>query len=389
MSTGIGIGFDWRAALDQALGDDPPAAPALAMVFASSHFHPAFVDILAEVRERLAPGHLIGCSGQAVIGGAREVEGQPALSVLALELPGAELKTAHMTRGQVAALGTPESWHAALDVAPEDVNAWLVLSDPFTFDPDALLAGLGSAYPGKVIVGGMASSFGVGQNTQLFHGGNVLHEGALLLAVGGGWTVQAVVSQGAAPIGQTWTITESDRNVIRAIGGRPPLEVLIETMRDLEPSLQQRASRNLLVGLAMDEYRDTFGRGDFLIRNLIGVDQASGAIAIGDQPRVGQTVQFQVRDAHAADEELTHLLGEARAALGETQPAGALLCACNGRGAGLFGMPNHDAEAVAGAFGALPLAGFFCNGEIGPVGGKHFVHGFTASIAFFVPVAGA
>jgi small ligand-binding sensory domain FIST len=196
-----------------------------------------------------------------------------------------------------------------------------------------------------------------------------------------------VVSQGAEPIGQSWTITDVEQNIVKTIGGRPALEVLIETLQGLPAPVQERASRNLLAGLAMDEYRDEFRRGDFLIRNLVGVDQETGAIAVGTYPRVGQTIQFQVRDARAADEELAEMLGGAVEALGETA-AGALLCSCNGRGAGLFGEPHHDATAVAKRFGQLPVAGFFCNGEIGPVGGRNFVHGFTASIAFFVPKGG-
>jgi small ligand-binding sensory domain FIST len=217
--------------------------------------------------------------------------------------------------------------------------------------------------------------------------GEMLRSGALLLSVGGAWTVKAVVSQGAEPIGETWTVTAAERNLVATLGGRPALQVLIETVRALEPAAQQRASRNLLVGIAMDEYRDEFGRGDFLIRNLVGVDQQSGAIAIGANARVGQTLQFQVRDAAAADDELDAMLMSASLDLHGSSPAGALLCSCNGRGAGLFGEPHHDATAVAKRFGPLPVAGFFCNGEIGPVGGKTFVHGFTASIGFFVPVA--
>ena len=219
----------------------------------------------------------------------------------------------------------------------------------------------------------------------LFEGGNLAPGGALLLAVGGGWTVHPVVSQGAAPIGESWTITEAERNIVVAIGGRPALDVLMETLRALPPDVQERAGRNLLCGLAMDEYADELGRGDFLIRNLLGVDRERGAVAINDNVRVGQTLQFQLRDAEAATEEFNALLDKAREAMGG-EPAGGLLCACNGRGQGMFGAPDHDAAAVADRLGPVPIAGLFCNGEIGPVGGTPFVHGFTASLALFVPV---
>jgi small ligand-binding sensory domain FIST len=161
--------------------------------------------------------------------------------------------------------------------------------------------------------------------------------------------------------------------------------VLTETMQALPDDVRERAARNLLVGLAMDEYRDEFRRGDFLIRNIMGADRESGAIAIGAYPRVGQTIQFHMRDAEAADDELRLMLEAAGLAMHGAGPAGAVVCSCNGRGQGLFGAPDHDAAAVQQRFGALPVAGFFCNGEIGPVGGTNFVHGFTASIGFFVP----
>jgi small ligand-binding sensory domain FIST len=151
--------------------------------------------------------------------------------------------------------------------------------------------------------------------------------------------------------------------------------------------VQIRARTNLLVGLAADEYRDRFGRGDFVIRNLLGVDHASGALALSATPRVGQTVQFQIRDAGAADDELRTMLSATHTELGGRSPVAALLCSCNGRGTGLFGTPDHDALALAGEFGSVPAAGFFCNGEIGPVGGVPFLHGFTASIGLIVPTS--
>ena len=203
-----------------------------------------------------------------------------------------------------------------------------------------------------------------------------------MIGLGGAVRVTPVVSQGCEPIGEAWTITDAERNIVRAIGGRPAYEVLADTIQALGAPQRERVRRNLLVGLAMDEYRDEFGRGDFLIRNLMGVDQSSGAIAVAAEVKVGQTLQFQIRDARAADEELRAMLGAARddGPLADAAPA-ALLFACNGRGAGLFGGPDHDARTVRDILGDVPLAGLFCNGEIGPVGPKTFIHGFTASLA--------
>jgi small ligand-binding sensory domain FIST len=176
-----------------------------------------------------------------------------------------------------------------------------------------------------------------------------------------------------------------ERNVLRKIGNRPALDVLRETLKGLSEDMRARATRNLLVGLAMNEYRERFEQGDFLIRNFMGMDQESGAIAIGALPEPGQTIQFQIRDAQAADQDLKRQLAAARSRVDPDLVAGALLCTCNGRGVGLFGTPDHDARTVSEEFGPIPLAGFFCNGEIGPVGGQTYLHGFTASLALFVP----
>ena len=208
--------------------------------------------------------------------------------------------------------------------------------------------------------------------------------GAVALAMSGPYTVRTIVSQGAAPIGETWIITGARGPIIETIAQRPAYQVLEDTVRALSPEMQQRAQRNLLVGLAMNEYQSEFRRGDFLIRNLTGIDRERGTLAVGALPRVGQTIQFQVRDPEAADEDLRELLGRAREALGGSEPVGALLCSCNGRGVGLFGEPDHDARTLADLLGPIPVAGFFCNGEIGPVGEQNFLHGFTASIALVI-----
>ncbi|MCX6023583.1 MAG: FIST C-terminal domain-containing protein, partial [Chloroflexi bacterium] len=261
-----------------------------------------------------------------------------------------------------------------------------LLADPFRMDCDALVEGLSAAYPGLPVMGGLASGDPRVQRSHVFLNDQVFSEGGVALAVGGALTVETVVAEGATPIGEAWTVTAAEANVIGAIGRRPAYELLMETLMALPEALRRRAQQNLLVGLAINEYRDSFGRGDFLIRNLLGADRQSGALAIGALPRVGQTMQFQIRDAESADQDLRELLAAAKRQLGERQPLAALLCACNGRGRGLFGAPDHDARAVAELLGPLPLAGFFCNGEIGPVGGANHLHGYTASLALLAPV---
>lgn len=381
---------DWAEAL-RGVGLDeggPAPGPDLALFFAS----PEYSDLerlVAEAYRRTAASVLIGCSGQGVVGPSREVEGEAAVSLLNLMLPGAELHPKHVENGDIALLRTAEAWQQWLGLPLRRVNALLVLADPFTFDPEALIEGLTTAYPDATILGGLASGEAGTRGTALFMNGEVYTSGAVVLAVGGAYTVQAVVAQGAAPIGEPWTITKVEQNILHTIGNRPALQVLEETLYGLSPEMRDRAARNLLVGLAMDERRDTFQQGDFLIRNLLGGDRQSGALAINALPESGQTIQFQIRDAEAADQDLRRQLSAARERLEGTEVVGAMLCTCNGRGEGLFGTPDHDARAVAETLGAVPLAGFFCNGEIGPVGSRTYLHGFTASLALFVKQAPA
>ncbi len=365
-----------------AVGQD--AAVDLCFLFASHKFADDFGILLAEASDATGARVMIGCSGQGVIGVGREIEDEPALAMLALQLPGATLSPVRITQADVERRRKPEDWHAVTGVSPEGANAWFVFGDPFTLDAERLLALFSEAYPGTPLVGGMASGDFQRRATHLFLHRQVYDHGAVALALGGAYTVRTVVSQGCTPIGEPWIITGADGQFILTIARRPAYEVLVDTLRKLPPAMQERARGNLLVGIAMDEYREEFRRGDFLIRNLLGVDRDRGALAVGAMPRVGQTVQFQIRDRATADEDLNEMLALASAA-SEDRPVAALLCSCNGRGVGLFGVPDHDAGAVARRLGPVPVAGFFCNGEIGPVGSRNFLHGFTASIALVVP----
>jgi small ligand-binding sensory domain FIST len=371
--SGLGLGMDWRLALDAAL--DGALAPLdgeaadLLVLFVSAAYGDDYADVLAEAGRRSKAREVVGCSASGIIALEREVEDEPGVAALALRLPPGALL-------EVSGQGRP------VQLAQQDCTGLIVLADPFTTDAMALIESLEQGYPGVPIVGGMATGEPGVRATHVFRGGQVM-TGAVVIALGGTVGLQPVVSQGCEPIGENWTITDVDGHLVKTIGGRPAYEVLVETVRGLDAERRERVNGNLLVGLAMDEYRDQFGRGDFLIRNLLGADPQTGAIAVAAETHVGQTLQFQIRDARAADEELRSMLG----AVDEThKPAAALLFACNGRGAGLFGAPNHDARTVHSMLGPLPLAGLFCNGEIGPVGTRTFIHGFTASLALLATV---
>lgn len=376
----------WESALRQALDrTDGLQHVDVAIFFASSFYAEHFPAMLAQVREATGNALLIGCAGQAIIGADQELEDVPALSLLMLELPGARLSPVRFTQSMLEKCETPLAWRKCLDVQLNDVNAWLVFADPFHLEVEHLLDGMAGAYGECPVLGGLASSSDpAARHTHIFLNDQVFTDGGVGLALGGPYTLLPLVSQGCEPIGETWTITGVRDNLIQTISNRPAYDMLVETFKSLPYDVQQRAQRNLLVGLAADEYLETFQRGNFLVRPLIGVERGTDALAIGALPRIGQTVQFQMRDATAADLDLTELLDQVSATLGHQLPIAGVLCSCNGRGVDLFGTPNHDARAVTRQLGMFPLAGLFCNGEIGPVGPRAFLHGFTASLALVI-----
>jgi small ligand-binding sensory domain FIST len=233
------------------------------------------------------------------------------------------------------------------------------------------------------IVGGMASGASEPGGNGLLTADQVYHEGAVAVRIHGPVAIRSVVSQGCRPIGKHYVITKARQNIIQELGGKPAMTQLQELFAELTAEEQQLMQNGVHVGRVINEYQDQFERGDFLVRNVIGADPNSGAIAIGEYVRPGQTVQFHVRDASSADEELRELLATSRTKAGPA--AGGLLFTCNGRGTRLFETPNHDAGVVTATLGSIPLAGFFAQGEIGPIGGRNFLHGFTASVVLFAP----
>jgi small ligand-binding sensory domain FIST len=376
---------DWRVALPRLLNPLAGIASDAVFLFASYHHSAAFGDMLSEVRRHTGSPVVVGCSGMGIVGMDRELENQPAISLLSLSLPGAKLGVARFTQGMIDADPEGSDLGRRIGISRDDVNGWLLFADPFRIDGDGLLAALSKAYPGAPISGGFASPGPEDRRTWIFLNGELYSDGAVGLAVGGDYELLPIVSQGCDPIGEAWTVTGTQSQWIDTISNRPALEVLAETLGGLPADIRDRAQRNLLMGLAVDEYRHEFLRGDFLIRNLVGIDQASGAIAVGTLPRVGQTVQFQMRDAATADLDLSLHLEHARVELAGRIPVAGVLCTCNGRGAGLFGTPHHDAISIGKKLPGMPLAGLFCAGEIGPIGNESFVHGFTASLALIVP----
>lgn len=344
----------------------------LAFLFVSPHHIDRIADVVSGAHAALRPGALVGCTGMWVVGGSREVEDAPAVSVWAAHLPGTTvvpfaLEFAETPDGETF-LGWP-------DAVPDGATA-LTLADPFTFPADDWLARLADTHPGLAVIGGLASGGRAPGHHRLVNGTEVRNGGCVGALVAGRVKVRSLVSQGCKPVGQPYAVTGAERNVLLSLGGQTPLDRIRETYAAADTIDREAMQLGLHVGRVVDEYKTEFRRGDFLVRNVLGADERSGALAVGDAVRVGETIQFHVRDAASADEDLRTMVSAV------DRPGGALLFTCNGRGTRLFGVPDHDAGIVAGTFGA-PLAGFFCNGELGPVGGRNFLHGFTASMALF------
>ena len=356
----------------------------LGLVFMTPRYFKHSRQILEILRVHARVPLLVGCSSQSLISGSEEIEENAGIVLGLYSLPEAELKAFHFTQEQVEESNGPGYWRMETGVEPDQTNGWLAFIDPFHLDSESWLKGWNEAYAPLPVMGGLASGEFTEQLTQVYLNGEVFEEGGVALSVGGAVRLVGVTSQGCTPIGETWTLTKVEQNIIHEIGNRPAYEVLAETFNQLSPEEQKRARGNLFVGLVVNEYMEDFHRGDFLIRNLLGADPRSGSIAVGATPRLGQTIQFQRRSAAAATEDMNELLAQARTKLGENAIYGGCLCSCNGRGQGMFGQPNHDAQLVQQRLGPIGLSGFFCNGEIGPVGERSFLHGFTASLALFV-----
>jgi small ligand-binding sensory domain FIST len=356
----------------------------LAVVFASSHHLGMAKWLLSEVHDRLEPRSLIGCGAGGTVAAGRELEDTPSVVVWAASLPGAVLQTMHVTAERDAdgfrLLGLPES---LTEIAEDDGatdESLVALCDPFSFPAEELLAALERSRPHVPVLGGLASASFAG-GAMLMRDGEVHTEGAVAVRLRG-VQVLPCVSQGAGPVGPEMTITTAEANVIGQLAGKPAMERLGEVITALPEEQRVLAASALLIGLVIDENSPEYERGDFLVRPIIGADRESGAIAIGESVRVGQTVRLHVRDAASADEDLREALRVQAQALGSDGAAGALLFTCNGRGSHMFEVPDHDAATLEDSLG-VPTAGFFCAGEIGPVGGRNFLHGFTATMAVF------
>jgi small ligand-binding sensory domain FIST len=385
---GIRIGSGLSTEADARFGAAEAAAAArdalggrdcdLAVVFASGAHLAAPEATLEGIHETLAPAELVGCGAAGVIGETREVEQGTAVSVWAAALDGGQAMPFH---AEVEALGEGEGVLSGLPDLTGAAGA-LLLADPFTFATDAVLRELSTSAPMLPLLGGLASARSPDAETPLLLGEDVVTSGAVGVRFDD-VEILPCVSQGATPIGPELTITASEGSIIAELAGRPALDKLRETIEALTVDDLRLIQGGLLMGIVIDPNKPEYVQGDFLVRGLVGADPDTGQVAVGTDVRPGQVVRLHARDAASADRDLREALGARMLALGGRTPAGALLISCNGRGAGMFGHAHHDAAALDHELGGAPAAGFFAAGEIGPVGGEYFLHGFTATIAVF------
>jgi len=348
-----------------------PAAD-LVVIFATGEHAEALPDVVRTVRTLLNPRVLVGATAVSVVGGAREIEGRAGLTLWAArfgtDIEPIRLEAFRSPQGELLVAGG--------GVIGRNEGTLLLLADPFTFPATEVLDHLGETAPGVTIIGGFASAGQMAGQNVLILDDERFRDGAVGVWLPPSVRVSPVVSQGCRPIGQPLTVTRGEGNVINELAGASALTRLMSQLEALGEEEKELVQAGLHVGIVVDEHQMDFGAGDFLVRGVIGADRDAGSVVIGDQIQIGTTVQFHVRDARTADEDLRLLL-DGRPA------AGVLLFTCNGRGLHLFGEPHHDATVVADSCGTDAIAGMFCAGEFGPIGGQTFVHGFTASMALF------
>jgi small ligand-binding sensory domain FIST len=345
----------------------------LAIVFASPSLAKQLAPRLADV----PAATLIGCSGAGIIGAAREIEDRPAVSVTAAELPGVACTAFRVEPDALPA--DADAWRARIGV--DDPAGLLVLADPFSSSVQALIDGLDVAFPRARKFGGLVSGGRTPGTEWLFANGETFRTGSVGVAFSGDVAIDTIVAQGCRPVGAPMVVTRSEGNLIAELDHRSPLEVLQALHDSLDPRDRGLFRHSLFVGIEMKDSL-VHREGELLVRNILGFDPEANMLAVAARLRPFQVIRFLLRDAAAATQDLVRLLEGHRAA-GHGACDGALLFSCLGRGAHLFGEPDHDCRLFRQHVGDVAVGGFFCNGEIGPVGGTTFLHGYTSSFALF------
>ncbi len=361
----------------------------LSVIFVSPHFAEHYNKIPSMIGKRLKPGLLFGCSGGGIIGAGQEAEQQPAFSITCAHLPGVTIQPIQNETTELPNQDTgPSVWRDWLGVPVESQPNFIFLADPFSFRGEEFLSGVDFAYPNSKKVGGLASGAQSQGGNALYLGDKVYTEGLIGVALSGNIELDTIVAQGCRPIGHAMQITKCKQNMLLGLDNVPPMEVLQKINESLNENDRDLMKTSLFLGIEMDPFKEDPGQGDFLIRNLMGVDHQSGGLAIGTLLREGQLVQFHLRDKVMSAKDLELMLARYQSGGKADDACGALLFSCLGRGQHLYGKRNHDTDMFKDKIGEVPLGGFFCNGEIGPVGKTTFLHGYTSSFGIFRPQPG-
>jgi small ligand-binding sensory domain FIST len=363
------------ARLRRELGEEEPD---LAVAFVSPGYGPPSHRLHARLAD-LGARHVVGCSAGGVIGGGQEIEAMPALSLTAALLPDVEVTPFHLESG-AGSSATVEVGAAA--PAASDAH-FIVLADPFSFDSERFVRQMDVRFPGGRVVGGLASGGNQPGVNALYLDGEVHGSGAVGVGLTGAIEVDILVAQGCRPIGAPMFVTACRQNIIEQLDGQRPYDVLTELYQNLPRRDQDLFRHSLFLGIVMRSSQQQYRQGDFLIRNILGLDRDGGSLAIGALCEERSVVQFHLRDAQTSSEDLDAVLARYRSGGAAAGPAGALMFSCLGRGQHLYGTPDHDTNLVQRHLGPLPMGGFFCNGEIGPVNGQTYLHGYTSSIGVF------
>jgi small ligand-binding sensory domain FIST len=355
-------------------------------LFVSPAYQADWDEALHAIHEHLRPAVLMGCSGQSVIGGGREVESTPAVSVFAAHLPEARLYPFVISPDELALSSAGGFWVDKVGIPAQARPRFVLLVDPATCEASKIVQEFNATFPGCPVIGGLASGGREAGDHVLFYDTEVHRAGAVGVAMTGDLRLEAVVAPGCRPIGQPLVVTKAEEHVIWELGGRQALEVLREVFVGLSSTDQALAQHAIFIGLCINEMTPKFHPEDFLIRHLVGIDPPSGAIAVEDEVRIGQTLQFHLRDPSVSRGELRRTLLQRLESPSHPAPAGVLVFNCVARGKAFYGAAHHDLKTIREVVGGqAPIGGFFCNGEIGPVGGTNFVHGYTASLGLFRP----
>lgn len=359
------------------------AQPDLVVAFVSPHHAAAFRELATRVQLHFPRALLVGCSAGGVIGAGHEVEARPALSLTCAVLPGVELKAVHLDPAAMPEEPQAAAWRTAIGADPDADPQLLVFADPYSCDAQGLIHGLDRAYPQGRKVGGLASGGRAPGTSALFVGREVARAGAVCVTLTGNLEIDTIVAQGCRPIGRPMLVTRCRDHSIEELDRRPPLEVLRELFETLDERDRALFRHSLFLGLEVNEQKLEYQAGEHLVRNIVAIDPGSGAITVGARLRPWQVVQLVLRDARTATEDLQTMLTRYRGRSAGPEIKGALLFSCTGRGQHLYGRADHDTGLFREHLGPVPLGGFFCNGEIGPVGGSTFLHGYTSAFGLF------